>query len=125
MKHMKKAPKKQQDKIVTNSPFTHADATRFFGSITEHFDDKFKIIHERLDVTDEKTARQFNEVHLRLNEHSQVLGRLMLDVEEIKSGLRIKVDVEQFNKLETRLVLLESIVLSGQGHKKVSTKAHK
>jgi hypothetical protein len=118
----KKTPQKQKKSIVNDKPFTTAEAVQFFGSIKEHFDDNFKVIRERMDATDEKTARQFGEVNSRLQEHSQILGRLMIDVEEIKGGMREKVSVAQFNKLETRLVLLESIVLTGGG-KNSKTKA--
>lgn len=140
---MKKSSPKLPKKTANDKPFTTAEAVQFFGGIREHFDDKFKVIHERIDGMDEKFERKFDEVngkldehtqilgrhelilhdHTRkLHEHSEILGRLLLDTEEIKSGMREKVSVQDFNKLETRLVLLESIVFTG-GNKKGKVKA--
>jgi hypothetical protein len=47
----------------------------------------------------------------------------MIDAEEIKSGMREKVSLQDFNKLETRLVLLESIVLGGTQKAKPKAKS--
>lgn len=110
---MKKSPKKKIVKAEGNKPFTTEEAKHFFGAIAEEFRGRFTVIEERINFLDEKTDRRFSEVNSRLDEHSQMLGRLMVDTEEIKSSLREKVSIQQFNKLETRLVLLESIVLGG------------
>ena len=50
----------------------------------------------------------------KLDSHSQMIARVMEDVEEIKSGMREKVDRSEFVKLEKRLVVLETMVLGGK-----------
>jgi hypothetical protein len=115
---MKKTPQKVGKKPVSKEAFTVSDANRFFGSLTEHFDDKFKVINERIGGLDEKLDRKTAELsgkldrhetilnqhtlilhehsqilgeHSRvLGEHTQMIGHLMLDVKEIKSGMREK-----------------------------------
>jgi hypothetical protein len=119
---MKKSPKKVVKNYTKEKPFTTEDAKRFFGAVSEEFRGRFTVIEERINFLDEKTDRRFSEVTSRLDEHSQMLGRLMLDTEEIKSGMREKVSLQDFNKLETRLVLLESIVLGGTQKTKTKSK---
>jgi tetrahydromethanopterin S-methyltransferase subunit G len=111
---MKKSPQKKNIKQLDDKPFTTGEAKRMFGGIQEHFDDNFKVINDRIGMMDEKFELKFTDVHQVLGEHTQLLGRLLIDVEEIKSGMREKVSLEQFNKLEKRLVSLESIVLGGK-----------
>lgn len=45
--------------------------------------------------------------------HTEMIGRIMIDLEEIKSGMREKVDRKEFTKLEKRLVVLETVVYGG------------
>ena len=52
-----------------------------------------------------------------------MIGRLMIDVEEIKVSMRSKVGRDEFDKLESRLVSLESFVFSNQG--KIAQKTKK
>ncbi len=110
---MKKTPPIKKNREEDSKPFTSGEAKRMFSAIQEHFDDNFKIINERMNLTDENNERRFSGIEILLREHSQILGRLLIETEEIKLGFREKVSLSEFNKLETRLVLLESIVLGG------------
>ena len=60
-----------------------------------------------------------------LASHSEMIGRIMIDIEEIKVGMREKVGRDEFNKLETRLVSLESFVFSGRNKVPKTSKAQK
>ena len=75
-----------------------------------------------------EVRNDLNEVRTDLNEvrtdlkvvkktvesHTEMIGRIMIDVEEIKSGMREKVDRNEFNKLEKRLVILEATIFGGK-----------
>jgi hypothetical protein len=43
-----------------------------------------------------------------------MIGRLLIDVEGINSGMKQKVDRDEFTKLEKRMVALESYVFTGK-----------
>ncbi len=117
---------------------------RYMGAISEDFqhrvsaiaeqflglNDKIDIINEKLDIhssildkhssiLDEHTT-QFSCINDTLDSHTEMIGRLMIDVEEIKVGMNEKVSRNEFNKLESRLVSLESFVFSKEG--KISKK---
>jgi hypothetical protein len=78
--------------------------------------EKIDATNERLDATNEKLDATTKTLTEKLDSHTVMIGRLMIDVEEIKVGMREKVDRSDFNKLETRLVTLESIVFSGKAN---------
>ncbi len=114
---MKKSPSPRK-KTLEHDLHSTMQVKGYIDSIKEHFDDNFKIINERMNLTDEKNERRFTGIEILLREHSQMLGRLLIDSEEVKLGFQEKVSLKEFNKLETRLVLLESIVLGGGNHSK-------
>jgi hypothetical protein len=109
-----------------------ARMNRYIGAITEDFRhqvssiaEQFLGLNEKLDehgrkldehgrILDEH-GRILNEHGRILNSHTEMIGRLMIDVEDIKVNMREKVGRDEFNKLETRLVSLESFVFSKQG----------
>ena len=53
----------------------------------------------------------------KLDSHTQMIARIMEDVEEIKSGMREKIDRSEFVKLEKRMVVLETTVFGGKNIK--------
>lgn len=93
-----------------------------FSGLNEKIDKNTEMLNEKID----KNTEILNTHTLILNEHSKILdnhtemldthtemiGHLMIDMEEVKVGLQQKVSRDEFNKLESRLVSLEAIVLS-------------
>ncbi len=74
------------------------------GTMIEHFDGKLGFMAEQLGhVT--KVADQHTEI---LNYQTETLEIIKMDIEFIKSGLKKKVDVDDFQALEHRVALLES-----------------
>ncbi len=43
-----------------------------------------------------------------------MIGRLLIDMEEVKSGMREKIDRKEFTALEKRMVALEALVFGGK-----------
>ena len=97
---------------------------RYVGSLSEDFQHKVSVIGEQFDglnkkidqingTLDEHTVR-FEKIDRKLDSHAQMIARVMEDVEEIKSGMREKVDRSEFAKLEKRLVVLEATVYGGK-----------
>ncbi len=127
---MKKTIKKPTKKELASMPLhSDADVKRYIGFLNEaHDGDNLKTIREGISGMDERMNRGFNEVNEKLDkherilsrhefmlhEHSQILGRLIVDVEEIKSGMREKIDRKEFTALEKRMVALEAYVFSGK-----------
>ena len=101
---MKKTPVKSK-KVVSEKMITldqHAtDIKRYIGAVTEDFQHRVSAI-----------AEQFSGLNDKLDTHTEMIGRLMTDVEEIKVGMNDKVSRNEFNKLESRLVSLESFVFT-------------
>ncbi len=79
---------------------TDTDLKRYIGFVTESHRDELKVVSVRLQLLDEKVDRKFADVEKKLDSHSEMIGRLLLDMEEVKSGKREKVDRKEFSALE-------------------------
>jgi len=103
----------------------NAHIKRYIGAVTEDFQhrvsaigEQFSSLHDKLDthITEISRINDKLDDHGRiLSSHTEMMGRLMIGVEEIKVGMNEKVTRSEFNKLESRLVSLESFVFSKQG----------
>ena len=134
---MKKPPqKKMSKKEIEKMPLHNdADVKRYIGFVTESHREEFKVLSENIQGLDERMERGFKKVNEKLDEHTDILnrhelvlykhsemlsahtdmiGRLLIDSEEIKSGMKQKIDREEFTKLEKRMVALESYVFTGK-----------
>ncbi len=100
-----------------------------FSGLHEKLDEHGRILNEHGRILNEhgrilnEHGRILNEHGGILNSHTEMIGRLMIDVEEIKVSMRSKVGRDEFDKLESRLVSLESFVFSNQG--KIAQKTKK
>ena len=102
---MKKRETKKKDfKAVTSSDSHTKEIKHYIGIVVEEFQHRVSAIGE-----------QFLGLNEKLDSHTEMIARLMIDVEEIKVNMREKIGRDEFNKLEIRLVTLESIVLSNSG----------
>ena len=124
---MKKTPLKTK-KVVSPNEITlkqhNADIKRYIGAVSGDFQHRVSAIAEQFSGLHDKLDKHSTEIssindkldeHGRiLNSHTEMIGRLMIDVEEIKVGMNEKVSRSEFNKLESRLVSLESFVFSKQ-----------
>ncbi len=117
---MKKIPQKKMTKKELDTMQFHSDSDvkRYIGFVTESHRDEFKVLSENIQGLDEKMEQRFGEVEKKLDSHSEMIGRLLIDVDEIKSGMRQKIDREEFTKLEKRMVALESYVFTGKAKSK-------
>ena len=90
---------------------------RYIGSISEDFQHKVSAISEQFGglnkKLDEHTER-FEKMDRKLDSHAVMIARVMIDAEEIKSGMHEKIDRKEFSKLEKRLVVLEATVYGGK-----------
>lgn len=74
------------------------------GAMIEHFDDKLSLIAEQVGHVSKKADR----IEMVVNHHSEDIEIIKMNIEFIKSGLKKKVDVDDFQALEHRVSLLES-----------------
>lgn len=74
------------------------------GVMIEHFDDKLEFIAEQVGYVSKKVDR----IETVVNHHSEDIEIIKMNIEFIKSGLKKKVDVDDFQALERRVALLES-----------------
>lgn len=112
---MKNTSQKTEEKTFT---------TNEVGSMLERIDDSVKILAEGHSVLAEgqneikKTLVSIDErlgnVENRLELVETKIDRLQDDMVEVKFDLKRKVDAEQFEKLEKRVVKLEKLSLSHQ-----------
>ncbi len=101
---------------------TNENLKQFKDEVIKHFDEKTKETKRHFDVSAEGLSSQIKTVAEqvasnteKLEEHDQrfdkideTLEVIKLDIEFIKSGLKKKVDYEEFAALEKRLSVLES-----------------
>ena len=74
------------------------------GAMIEHFDDKLSLVAEQVGhIT--KVVESHTKI---LENHSESIEIIKMNIEFIKSGLKKKVDTEEFVALEHRVSLLES-----------------
>ena len=80
------------------------DIKRHIDVLGEDFDGKVSLI-----------AEQYNSIKERLDSHSEMIASIKedieimkVDVEFIKNSLKKKVDVEEFEALEKRVIILEA-----------------
>lgn len=74
------------------------------------FGENLGMVRDRVESIDGRLGN----VEKKLDSHTVMIARIMEDAEEIKSGMREKVDRAEFNKLEKRLVTLEAVVFGGK-----------
>jgi len=80
------------------------DIKRHMGALSEDFQDKVKVVAElALDI--KKTVDSHTKI---LDSHTEMIGNVMIRLEEIKGELKQKVDYQDFVKLERRVVRLEA-----------------
>ena len=77
---------------------------RYLKVVAENFSSQVKVI-----------GKQYGSIQERLNEHTEMIGSIMenmevikSDVEIIKNSLKKKVDLEEFAMLEKRVIILEN-----------------
>ena len=74
------------------------------GAMIEHFDEKLSLVAEQVGhIT--KVVENHTKI---LENHSESIEIIKINIEFIKSGLKKKVDAEEFVALEHRVSLLES-----------------
>ena len=95
--------------MVKNKKLTHSDdeVKRYLGALTEHYTDGQKAIGEQYIGLIEHLDKRFNQVDQKLNSHTEMIGKIMIQLEEVKGELKQKVSYRDFTKLETRVAHLE------------------
>lgn len=111
---MKKVEKKEKE-------YTGEDVMRYLGAMQEHTDDRFDAIQEYLPSINKKL-----DDHSKILEtHTEMIGNIatqlsvlsfdMVSVKEdlvfIKSGMKRKVDYDEFEALSRRVLVIEKRVL--------------
>ncbi|MEK7674197.1 MAG: hypothetical protein AAB371_03350 [Patescibacteria group bacterium] len=102
---------------------------RYFGVILERLEEKVDMTLEAYSMTNTRLDKEFDAFHIRFNsielilrghesilrEHTKILCAIQKDIEImkyemtiLKSDLRRKANLDEFEKLERRVVLLES-----------------
>lgn len=99
---------------------SNEDMKRHLGALTEDFQGKVKGVAEQfhgLNTKLDSHGKRFDTIEAKLNSHTEMIGRLTEDVtiikdnvEFLKSGLKKKVDYDEFMALERRTRVLEAKV---------------
>ena len=95
---MKNETKKIEEKIYT---------TNEVGSMIERFDDSLKTLAESMNIKFEGVNSRLDGIDVGLDKVETKIDRLQDDMVEVKFELKRKIDAEQFEKLEKRVVKLE------------------
>ena len=89
----------------TQKPTTKYDEHKLaVGEVKRHMSALTEEFQSRIDVV----VEQFGGINRKLDTHAEMIARMMVQLEEIKSESRQKVDLQLFAKLEKRVALLES-----------------
>jgi len=122
------AVKKVQKKVVkktTVKSYSGDEVKRYLGSLSEDFQHKvsaigeqFGSIHADIKETRALVGSQERLLNLHtlmlssqaetLKAHTEMIGRLMEDVQEVKTDIKQRVDAQQFARLEKRVLAIES-----------------
>lgn len=122
--------KKDTAKLENEDPHT-TEIKRYLGALSEDFQhrvaaigeqfgglnrkiEEFEVRFDHIDQRFDRMDQRLDKMDQTLNSHTEMIGRIMIDIEEIKSGMREKVDRTEFVKLEKRLVTLEAVVFGGK-----------
>jgi predicted ATPase with chaperone activity len=94
------------EKKKAKQPLKHSDADmkRYIGSLAEHFDDRFDVVIEQFGGMNDKLDRH----EKKLDSHAEMIAKMMVQLQEIQSDMKQKVDLQQFARLEKRVVMLEA-----------------
>lgn len=102
--------KKTAIKKVQTSESSTEDIKRYLGALAEDFQGRVSAIAEQFLGVNEKlngVNERLDGIDKRLDNHTQMIGQLMVDVQEIKTDLKQKVDCSEFSPLEKRVSALE------------------
>ncbi len=66
--------------------------------------EQFGGMNKRFDALD----KRFDGVDKKLDSHAEMIAKMMVQLQEIQSDMKQKVDLQQFARLEKRVVLLEA-----------------
>lgn len=96
-------------KTAKTGELATSDIKRYLVALAEDFQGRVSAI-----------AEQFPSIHRKLDEHSQkldihtqMIGQLMVDVQEIKTDMKQKIDRNEFSRLEKRVIALETRSFAG------------
>ncbi len=81
-----------------------AQSRHIVGVVTEHYDDKIKLVVEQYTGLRE----EFDGVKRILGSHTEMIGELAVDVVGIRLGLKGKADTADVSVLKRRLDILEA-----------------
>ena len=93
----KKTPKSNKETMIRDQ----------YTVVLEGLRSDFKVFGESLSGLDIKVETSLEKVNQKLDSHTEMIGSLMIDVQEIKNDLKQKVDRNEFAKLEKRVLMLE------------------
>lgn len=80
-------------KEKTKENYSGDEVKRYLGSLVEHVDSRFDAIGENIEVVVKRVVKQeIAGVERQLNSHTEMIAQIMVDVTEIKNGLKQKVD---------------------------------
>jgi hypothetical protein len=80
------------------------------GEVKRHMSALSEEFQGRVDAV----VEQFSGINKKLDSHSEMIGRIMVDVQEIKSDMKQKIDRSEFSRLEKRVVILEASLYKKQ-----------
>ncbi len=80
--------------------------------------DKHSTILDKHSTILDKHSTILDSYSVILRGHSEMIGRILLDLADVKSGMREKIDRKEFVALEKRMVALEAHVLGGKTKEK-------
>jgi len=72
------------------------DMKRYMGALKEEFESRVAVI-----------AEQYKDIKGTLNSHTEMIGQVLVEIDDIKDRLKQKVDYADFVKLEKRVRALE------------------
>ncbi len=98
---MKKIPSK---KTLTKQ-YSTDEVKRYLGSLSEDFQHKVSAIAEQHVGLNKKIDDYAQAITMRLDSHTEMIGKLLLDVQDIKNE---KIGRTEFSQLEKRVLRIEN-----------------
>ena len=89
-------------------PAKNSPSRNQYTVVLEDIHGQFKVFGERLITLDKKVDVGFKDLHGKLDSHTQMIGQLMIDMEEVKYELKKRPTFDDLKTIEKRLARLEA-----------------
>jgi len=96
-------------KSATNRESHTEEIKRYIGALSEDFQHGLSAVAEQVSGLNEKLDMEMKKVNAKLDTHTEMIGGMAVDIQEIKNVLEEKADKKSVALLEGRVSRIEEL----------------